>query len=449
MSGTWTKEVSSYAELLTEEKIRGGISAAVARRAALLEIEGPTQVKESVRQARTGASLEQAVSDLRYGWRLLRKNPGFTTVAMLTLALGIGANTAIFSVLYSVLLKPLPYGKTGEIVRVWQASHAMGFDQLGLSEGQFVSLRNQKRFFSELGIYQFDRGFINNGDETENVFVAAASAGVLESLGVQPLLGRGFQPQDEVEGSAPVAILSYELWQRWYGGNDHVLGKTIRINDKLGTIVGVLPKGFLLPEDFVGSETIQAWIPRELNTASPRWASYSLTPVARLRPGTSAPQATAELRPYLEQLYSEHPIEGNTLQAMGWDVDVKNVHDDLVGGVKKALWILACAVGVVLLIVCANVASLMLARSAARQKEMAVRVALGAQGIRIVRQLLTESLLISLLGGVVGLALAHWGLKLIVGLAAYNVPRLDQVTINLPALFFTLAISLLAGLIFG
>lgn len=443
------REVTAYVELLTEEKMGAGIPAAEARRAALLEVEGPTQVKESVRESWTGAALEQLVSDLRYGWRLLRKDPGFAAVAMLTLALGIGANAAIFSVLYSVLLKPLPYGKTQEIVRVWQASRTLGFDQLGMTEGQFVTLRSQKRFFSELGAYQFGRGFINNGNETENVFVAEASAGVLEAFGVRPLLGRGFQAQDEVEGSTPVSILSYELWQRWYGGDEHVLGRTMRINEKLATIVGVLPKGFFLPEDFVGSEFIQVWTPRKINTASPQWISYSLTPVARLRPGMTAQQTHAELRPYLEQLYSEHPIPGNTLQSLGWGVDVKNVHDDLVGGVKKALWILACAVGVVLLIVCANVASLMLARSAARQKEIAVRVALGAQGKRIVRQLLTESLLISLLGGAAGLALAHWGLKLIVGLAAYNVPRLDQVTLNGPALFFTLAISLVAGLIFG
>jgi putative ABC transport system permease protein len=442
-------EVAAYVDLLTEEKMRAGMTAAEARRAALLEVDGPTQVKEQVREAHAGATLEQIFTDLSYGWRLLRKNPGFAAVAMLTLALGIGANTAIFSVLYGVLLKPLPYSRPEEIVRVWQASHAIGFDQLGLTEGQFVTLRGQKRFFSEIGAYQLNRGFINNGEDTENVFLTTASAGVLEALGVQPLLGRGFQTQDEVDGSAPVAIISYELWNRWYGGSEQVLGKTIRVDDKLMTIVGVLPRGFFLPEDFVGTEFIQVWTPRKINSASPQWISYNLQPVARLRPGMTAQQAQAELHPYLEQLYNEHPIPGNSLHSLGWDVNVKNVHDDLVGGVKNALLVLACAVGMVLLIVCANVASLMLARSAARQKEIAVRVALGAQGIRIVRQLLTESLLIAMLGGTAGLLLAHWGLKLIIGLSAYNVPRLDQVSVNLPALLFTLAVSLGAGIIFG
>jgi predicted permease len=429
--------------------MRDGVSAAEARRAALLEVEGPAQVKENVREARTGAWFEQLLGDLRYGARLLRKDPGFSLVVVLTLALGIGANSAIFSVLYTVLLKPLPYSNPQEVVRVWQSAHALGFDQLGLTEGQFVSLRDQKRFFSTVGVYQYGRGFITKNKQTDNVFVARASAGVLETLGVKPLLGREFQRQDEVKDAAPVALLSYELWQHWYGGAEGVLGRSIRINDKEATIVGVLPKDFYLPEDFVGSETIQAWTPLTINSASPQWVSFNFLPVARLRPGVTAQQMSAELRPYFEQLYLEHPIQGNTLQSIQWGLEVKNVHDDIVGGVQNALWVLACAVGVVLLMVCANVASLMLARSSGRQKEIAVRAALGAQGSRILRQLLTESILLSVLGGSVGLLLAHWGLKLITGLAAYNVPRLEQVALNGPVLLFTFVASIVTGLIFG
>ena len=443
------REVASYVELLAQEKIRSGMPAGEARRAALLEVEGAAQVKENVREARTGAWLEQLVGDIRYGARLLRKNLGFAVIVMLTLALGIGANTAIFSVLYSVLLKPLPYSKPGEIVRVWQASRALGFDQLGMTEGQFVSLRDQKRFFSDLGVYQFGRGFISKESDTQNVFLGQSSAGVLETLGVRPLLGRGFERQDESEGSAPVVLLSYQLWQDWYHGDPHVVGQILHINEKPMTIIGVLPEHFFVPEDFVGNETIQAWTPLTIHPAAPRWISFSLQPVARLRRGVSIEQTTAELRPYLEQLYREHPVEGNTLESMGWGLTLKNVHDDLVGGVRTALWILASAVGVILLIVCANVASLMLARSTARQKELAIRTALGAQPARIIRQLLTESLLLSLLGGTLGLLLAHWALRLIVGLAAYNVPRLDQAALNIWVLLFTAVASVLTALIFG
>jgi putative ABC transport system permease protein len=442
-------EVTSYVELLAQEKMRDGVAADEARRAALLEVEGTAQLKEKVRQARTGAWLGQVAGDLRYGARLLRKDPGFALVMVLTLALGIGANSAIFSVLYAVLLKPLPYSNPHELVRVWQSAHALGFDQLGLTEGQFVSLRDQKRFLSSLAAYKYGRGFIAKDKETDNVFVARASAGVLETLGVRPLLGRDFQRQDEVQGAPPVALLSYELWQHWYGGAQDVLGRSIRVNDKQATIIGVLPKGFYLPEDFVGSETIQVWTPLTINSASPQWVSFNFLPVARLRAGVTPEQTLAELRPYFEQLYLDHPIPGNTLQSIAWGMEVKNLHDDIVGGVQNALWILACAVGVVLLMVCANVASLMLARSAARQKEIAVRAALGAQGSRILRQLLTESVLLSIIGGGVGLLLAHWGLKLITGLAAYNVPRLDQVALNGPVLLFTVIVSVLTGLIFG
>ncbi|HYL92398.1 MAG TPA: ABC transporter permease [Alphaproteobacteria bacterium] len=443
------QEVGSYVQLLTEEKIRGGMEPSAAHRAALIELEGMQQVKEKVREARTGAWLDQFAQDVRYGLRLLRKNPGFTAIAVLTVALGMGANTAIFSVLYSVLLKPLPYSNPKQVIRIWQAARTIGFDQLGMNEGQFVRLREEKQSLGELGVYRFGVAFIGRNNESERVFSALASSGVLEALGVKPILGRGFSRDDEIAGGARVTILSNQLWQRWFNGDPNIIGQTLHIDEKPVTIIGVLPADFFLPEDYVGSETIQLWLPLKINSANPRWDSFNFQPVARLKNGHKRETAEVEVRTLFERLYPEHPLGVNTLKDIGWSLTAVPVQDDLVGDVRIPLLVLAGAVAVVLLIVCANVASLLLARAAARQSEITVRVALGASRGRIVRQLLTESLIISSLGSAVGLLLATWGVRSIVRIGGHNVPRLDQAALNLPVLLFALAACVISACIFG
>ena len=402
-------------------------------------------------QERTSGMLlfTQLWQDIRHGIRLLRKNPGFVTAAVLTLALGIGANSVIFSVLYGILLRPLPYSNPTTIVRIWQAAHAAGNDQLGMTEGQFVTLRKENECFSNLGVYTYQNSIISKSDESERVASIAASSGVLESLGVRPILGHGFRLEDETSGTAPTAILTYKLWQSWFQGSRTVIGKTLRVDDRLFTIIGVLPANFIMPEDYTGPNVAQLWIPLRVNTATPNWTSWNLSPVARLSPGVSPARALAEVRATFIRLWGEHPIGTASLKDFGWDVRIINARDDILAPVKTGIWILAGAVAIVLVIVCANIASLLLARAIARQREFAVRIALGAKSQRIIRQLLTESMIMSYLGGIVGLGLAALGLKLVLSLGADNVPRLSEVTLNLPVIFFTLGICLISAILFG
>jgi predicted permease len=359
--------------------------------------------------------------DLRYGARMLLKNPGFTLIAVATLSLGIGANTAIFSVLHGVLLKPLPYADPNPIVRVWQAAPASGFDQLGFSEAQLMRMRAGNRSFQQLGGYALRSANLTDQNETQRIQVAFVTAGVFESLGVQPALGRAFRMEDEAPGSHRVAVLSNEMWRRQYGGDANILGRTIRLNDNPVTVVGVMPPDFRLPEHLSTPQGAQLWLPVPIDPANLNWGSYYLRPIARLKPGVRPEHALAEVSAVFAQLRQEHPQRA--LTDPGYNIRVLPLHNDLVGAVKKALWALVGAVGLVLLIACANVSSLLLARAAGRRKEIAVRAALGAGRGRLIRQLLTESALIALLGGTVGVTLAAWGVELIAKTSLISVPR--------------------------
>jgi predicted permease len=444
------EEIQFHLDRQAEEYVARGMAPEEARRAARRALGGVVQVQQECRDARRVRYLENFVQDLRYGLRTLARSSGATTVAVLTLALGIGANTAIFSVLYGVLLAPLPYPRPERIVRVWQAAPAGGDLRLGVSEPQLLRLREAAARggpLAAIGGYVLHSAILGGGAEPERIPIASATAGVCAVLGAAPRLGRCFAPGDGDRGAEPVVILSYGLWQSRFGRDPRIQGRRILVDGRAATVVGVLPAGFSLPEELAGVPAVQLWRPLAIDPAKLNWGSYYMRPAARLRPGATKRQALAEVGTLFARLRQENPAAA--IHDPGYSFRVVGLADDLAGDARGALWVLAGAVAVVLLIACANVASLLLAQAVARQQEIAVRAALGAGPGRLVRQLLTESLLIALAGGAAGVGLAAYGLRVIARLGVAGVPRLGEVGLNLPALLFTLAAAMLAALLFG
>jgi putative ABC transport system permease protein len=383
--------------------------------------------------------------DLRYGARMLLKNPGFTLVAIITLALGIGANTAIFSVVNGVLLKPLPYREPQQLIRVFERSRTQ--PKFPMSGGNFQDYREQNSTLTGLALYTRQDLELSLDDKPERLAALRVSAGFFEVLGAQPLLGRDFRREDELPDNNQVVILSYKLWRSRFNSDPGMVGRVITLSRRPFTVVGVAPPGL----QHVGGdyrsvphgESVDVWWPVGLSPQAGRGAHF-LNAVGRMKPGVSAAQAEADFNVLAGRLADRFP---GTNQ--GWGIAVQPLHEEIAGRARTMLLALFGAVVFVLLIACVNVANLSMARGTAREREVAVRASLGAGRWRIARQLLTESLLLAIAGGVAGILLAQWAIDALLALNPEGLPRLQAVSLDLRILLFTLCITILTGLFFG
>jgi len=361
-------------------------------------------------------------------------------VAVLTLALGIGANTAIFSVVNGVLLRPLPYLESDCLIMIFESNPKGGWPKFSVAPPNFVDWRAQNQVFDNLAAVNGAHYSLTGQDKPERILGARVSASLFKVLGVLPALGRGFTSEDDQHGRHQVAILSQGLWERRFGRDPGILGKTITLDAESYTVVGVMPAGFLFPNAETELWTPIGFAPYELSNRS----GHTMTVIGRLKPNITVERADAEMRTIARRLEAQYP-ESNK----GWSVTFVPLLEETVGGSQRTLLVLLGAVGFVLLIACANVANLMLARSAARQKEFVIRAALGAGRIRVIRQLLTESLILASCGGVLGLLMAYWGIDILTLLKPANLPRVQEIKLDGWVLAFTLILSSLTGVVFG
>ncbi len=381
---------------------------------------------------------EAFFQDIRYALRMLRRNPGFAIAAVMTLALGIGGNTAIFTVINAVLLRPLPYQNPERLVTLWESNPGQEMDRAAVSASNFVDWGIQSQTLEHIAAYRYWGFVLTGGGEPERITGARVSASLFPLLGVKPIRGRTFLPQEDRFGSSPVVLVREGLWQRRLGADPNIIGKSLTLNGTSYEVIGILPSEFKLPD-------AEVWVPLALEPyAMTQRGSRALTVLAGLKPGTTLIQARAEMHTIARRLRGQYP-EANA----GWDVTILPLHEEMVAHIRPALLVLGGAVALVFLIACANVANLLLARAISREQEIAVCIALGASRSRLIRQLLAESVLIALSGGALGLLLAQQGTHLLVTLSAAALPRTGQIGMDRYVLAFTLLLSLVTGLGFG
>ncbi len=442
------QELRSYVDLVAEQKARSGLDREEAMQEARRDLGGVELVKENVRDIRAGVSLDNLLQDLRYGLRILRRNPGFAVTAILTLALGIGATTTIFSVVDTVVFKPLPFPTADRLVRMESVIAATGTGGEA-SYLDFVDWRARSHSFDGMAVFRTDSFTLVGPREPLHLQGAIVSANLLSLLAVTPALGRSFLPGEDkpsaTSGADPV-LLSHSLWQREFGSDASVLGRTVQLGDNPFMVIGVMPQGFQFP---IQAEPVDLWTTIAIdaqggaNAETEQRGAHYLDVVGLLKPGVKQQQAQAEMAAITSVLNKQHP------ENKPRTVRVVPEIQGMIGPVRTPLLVLLGAVGCVLLIVCVNVANLLLARAGGRRKEMALRAALGASRWRATCQLLTESVTLSLLGGSLGLALALWSLRLLTRIMPPYVPRLNAIGLDGRLLSFGFAVSLLAGILFG
>jgi putative ABC transport system permease protein len=378
--------------------------------------------------------------DLRYGARALRKTPGFTIIAILTLALGIGANSAIFSVINGVLLKPLPYAEADRLM--FLAERVKNVGEVSIVYQNFIDWRAQQTVFENLGVYRRNNYTLTNAGDPERLRAAEASADLLTALKVRPALGRLYASDEDTPRATPVVVLSHELWRRRFGGDVNVINKLVTLNGRQHTIIGVLPN------DFSFSISPDIWVPLGLSANEPILKDRSIRlghfGIARLKPGVTIEQAQVEMRIIADRLAAAYPASNN-----GTTVVIRSLKAEIVGDIERVLWIILAMAGCVLVIACVNVTNLLLARAATREQEIALRIALGASRGRIARQLLTESLILATLGGLPGLALAQGMVSLLFKISPGVLPRTEEIKTDGVVLFFTCVVTLLTSVFFG
>src|ERR1700675_1135036 len=439
------RDIRDHIDTETQDNIARGMPPEEARYAALRKFGNVTRVKEETREAWSFVWLEQLLQDIRFGLRMLGKKPGFTAIAVLTLALGIGANTAIFSVVYAVLLKPLPYSNPDRLFTAFQANTEQGIAETVCSYPNFEEWRAQNHVFSELaGIDAHQLTLTGRGDPSV-VNTSVVTPELFALLDVKPLAGRVFSHQDGEHGAPPVVLVSEDLWRGRFGADPRLIGTSISLDKRPFTVIGIMPAAFRTP--FLNNRQ-EIWIPLVqdplFSTFMPPRGSHFMAALGRLKPGVSVAQAQAEMDAISARLAAEFPAENN-----GWTVRLVPLQKEIVGDVRTALLVLLGAVGLVLLIACANIANLLLTRAASRSKEIAVRTALGAGRARIIRQLLSETAVLGLLGGAVGIALAYWGVKALSSFLPSSLPQMNPVRVDYFVLDFALFLSAIAGVAFG